>query len=72
MISYDPLWHTLKEKGETTYTLITKHGIDRRTIYKLKHNESVTALTLEKLCFALNCRVEDVICISLDNKTETN
>lgn len=72
MISYDPLWHTLKEKGETTYTLITKHGIDRRTIYKLKHNESVTALTLEKLCFALSCRVEDVIFISLDNKKESD
>ena len=72
MISYDPLWHTLKEKGMTTYTLIIKHGIDRRTIYKLKHNESVTALTLEKLCFILDCHVEDVICISFDNKKETD
>lgn len=29
MISCEPLWNTLKEKGETTYTLITKHNIDR-------------------------------------------
>jgi len=64
MISYEPLWNTLKEKGETTYTLITKYNIDRRTIYKLKHNESVTVLTLEKLCLALHCSVEDVILIS--------
>ncbi len=63
MISYEPLWNTLKEKGETTYTLITHHNIDRRTIYKLKHNESVTALTLEKLCSALNCSVQDIIAI---------
>ena len=67
MISYEPLWNTLKNKGETTYTLITKHGIDRRTIFKLKHNESVTALTLEKLCLALDCPVQDVICISPDS-----
>lgn len=66
MISYEPLWNTLKEKGETTYTLITKHNIDRRTIYKLKHNESVTVLTLEKLCLALQCTVEDVLLISPD------
>ena len=67
MISYEPLWKTLKEKGETTYTLITKHNIDRRTIFKLKHNESVTVLTLEKLCLALNCSVQDVVCISPDS-----
>ena len=63
MISYEPLWNTLKEKGETTYTLITKHGINRRTIFKLKHNESVTALTLETLCSALDCSVQDIIAI---------
>lgn len=67
MISYEPLWNTLKNKGETTYTLITKHNIDRRTIFKLKHNESVTVLTLEKLCLALNCSVQDVLCISPDS-----
>lgn len=66
MISYEPLWNTLKAKGETTYTLITRHNIDRRTIFKLKHNESVTVLTLEKLCLALDCPVQDVICISPD------
>ncbi|MGN0507250.1 MAG: helix-turn-helix domain-containing protein [Lachnospiraceae bacterium] len=66
MISYEPLWNTLKVKGETTYTLITRHNIDRRTIFKLKHNESVTVLTLEKLCLALDCSVQDVICISPD------
>lgn len=66
MISYEPLWNTLKTKGETTYTLITRHNIGRRTIFKLKHNESVTVLTLEKLCLALDCSVQDVICISPD------
>ncbi len=66
MISYEPLWKTMEEKGETTYTLITRHGIDRRTIYKLKHNENVTTLTLEKLCFCLHCSVQDVISITPD------
>lgn len=64
MISYDPLWETLKKRRETTYTLITKHHIDRRTIYKLRHNESVTAITLEKLCSALECSVQDIIAIT--------
>jgi len=66
MISYAPLWKTLADKGETTYSLIYKHGIDRRTIFRLKHNESVTTLTLEKLCLILDCPVQDVVCISAD------
>lgn len=69
MISYAPLWETMKAKGETTYTLITKHGIDRRTIYKLKHDENVTTLTLEKLCLCLNCSVQDVISVSFNSET---
>jgi len=54
----------MQAKGETTYTLIAKHGIDRRTIYKLKHDENVTTFTLEKLCLALNCSVQDIILIT--------
>ena len=69
MISYAPLWDTLKKRGETTYTLITRHNIDRRTIYQLKHNESVTVRTLEKLCFALQCPVQDIICILPDSQS---
>jgi len=64
MISYAPLWDTMQAKDETTYTLITRHGIDRRTIYKLKHDENVTTFTLEKLCLALNCSVQDIILIT--------
>lgn len=67
MISYEPLWNTLKAKGKTTYTLITRHNIDRHTIFKLKHNESVTVLTLERLCIALDCPVQDVLYISLEH-----
>ena len=67
MISYGPLWQTLAEKGESTYTLINKYGFNRRTIHMLRHDQSVTALTLEKLCLALNCSVQDIIYIGRDN-----
>ena len=67
MISYSPLWRTLTEKGESTYTLINKYGFNRRTIHMLRHDQSVTALTLEKLCLALNCSVQDIIYIGRDD-----
>ena len=61
MISYAPLWDTMKERGITTYTLITKHNINPRIINNLKHNKSITMYTLEKLCLMLDCSPNDVV-----------
>ncbi len=61
MISYDPLWKTMERKGETTYTLINKHGINARTVYNLKHGKSITLYTLERLCAILDCQAEDIV-----------
>lgn len=61
MISYAPLYETMKEKGFTTYTLINKHGISRSLIDRLKHNKPITTVTLDDLCRILDCRVEDII-----------
>ena len=61
MISYAPLWETMKKQEETTYTLITKHGINPRTINNLKHNKSITLYTLERLCQILHCQAEDIV-----------
>lgn len=61
MISYEPLWKTMEEQGITTYTLITKHHINPRTINNLKHNRSITMFTLEKLCQILRCQAEGIV-----------
>ena len=61
MISYDPLWKTMEERGVTTYTLINQYGINPRTIFNLKHNKSITLYTLEKLCSILECQAESVV-----------
>ena len=61
MISYAPLWDTMKERGITTSTLITKHNINPRTINNLKHNRSITMDTLGKLCLILDCSPNDVV-----------
>lgn len=61
MISYAPLWETMKQKNITTYALINKYDFDAHTLNDLKHNKSVTANTLEKLCKILGCTANDVI-----------
>ena len=61
MISYEPLWRTMKERGVTTYTLIYKCGISAYTVTSLRQNKSITMNTLEKLCKILNCSPNEII-----------
>ena len=61
MISYEPLYRTMKEKKITTYTLINKYNISRGLIDRLKHNTPITTVTLNDLCIILDCRVEDIL-----------
>lgn len=61
LVSYEPLWKTMESRGETTYTLISKHGINPRTVNNLKHNRGITVYTLERLCEILHCTPNDII-----------
>ena len=60
MITFDKLWETMKKKGVSTYWLREKCGIDRKTIRRLKANENIETKTLNKLCIALDCQLEDI------------
>ncbi len=61
MISYDPFYKTLKEKGISTYTLVTRFGVSRSLLDRLKHNKPISTVTLNDLCSFLDCRVEDIL-----------
>ncbi|MBE6885571.1 MAG: helix-turn-helix transcriptional regulator [Ruminococcaceae bacterium] len=60
MIVFDKLWITMKEKGFSTYKLREACGIDSKTIRRLKANENIETKTIDKLCTALDCRIEDI------------
>ena len=60
MIVFDKLWITMKEKGFSTYKLRENCGIDSKTIRHLKANENMETKTLDKICSALNCKLEDI------------
>jgi DNA-binding Xre family transcriptional regulator len=61
MIVYDNLWHTMKEKGVTQYTLIKHFHISPAQITRLKRNESVSTHTIDMFCEILDCKVQDIM-----------
>ena len=60
MIKFDKLWLVMEQKGVTTYALREKGGIDSKTIRRLRNNENMETKTLDKLCKALDCKLEDI------------
>ena len=61
MITYDPLWETMKTRGVSQYRLIKNYGVSSGQINRLKKNAYVSTHTIEVLCQILNCRVEDIM-----------
>lgn len=61
MISYEPLWETMRKKSATTYTLRTKGGISGSTLLRLQAGESVSTNTLDALCKLLDCSINEII-----------
>ncbi len=70
MISYEPLYKTLKEKGISTYRLINEYGISRSLLDRLKHNRPISTVTLNDLCSILHCKVEDILVFIEDTTTQ--
>ncbi|MBO4954307.1 MAG: helix-turn-helix transcriptional regulator [Clostridia bacterium] len=61
MIRFDKLWETMKRKGVSTYLLREKCGIDSKTIRRLRANENIETKTLDKLCAALDCSLDEIV-----------
>lgn len=61
MVSYAPLWKTMKKRGATTYTLQVKGGISSSSVRRLKAGDSVSTNTLDALCKILNCTIQDIV-----------
>lgn len=61
MISYKPLYDTMKKKGITTYKLINEFGVSRSLLDRLKHDKPISTVTLNDLCSFLDCKVEEIL-----------
>lgn len=68
IISYEPLWATLKKKGISTYALIKDYSFSKGTLDSLKQNRNISTATLNDLCNMLECDIADVIKYTKDKK----
>ena len=60
MISFAPLWDTLKRENISQYKLIKEYKISTGQLDRLRKNGNVNTYTLDQLCKILNCSLDDI------------
>ncbi len=65
-VDYSKLWKLLIDRKMNKSQLKDVAHISTNAIAKLGKNEKVSMETIEKICFALECNIEDVVEIMRD------
>ena len=67
-VSYDNLWKLLMDKKLKRTDLKELCGISSNVLAKLGKDEPISMESLEKICNALNCNIDDVVFFVERNK----
>lgn len=59
--SYNKLWKLMIDKKINKTQLCKAAGITTNAMAKIGRDESVPLETLEKICVALNCTLDDIV-----------
>ena len=70
-VSYKRLFHLMIDKGVTTAELMEKAGFSANIITRLKRDHYVALDSIEKICYALDCGVDDILEFIPEEKEHT-
>lgn len=70
-VSYKRLFHLLIDKGMTNADLMEHAGFSANIITRMKRNQYVSLDSIEKICRALNCGVDDILEFIQEKMTKT-
>lgn len=71
-VSYKKLFKLMIDRDMKKGELVKKSGVAYSTLLKLSNGDNVNMGVIEKICLALNCKIEDVVEIipdSLESET---
>ena len=67
-VSYRKLFHLMIDKGMSNAELMEKAGFSANIITRLKRDHYVALDSIEKICYALDCGVDDILEFIPDEK----
>ena len=71
-VKYDRLFHLLIDRKTTNTQLAQKAGVSANIITRLKRDQYISMESIERLCVALNCGVDDILEFIPDENEEVN
>lgn len=66
-ISYKKLFHLMIDQGVSNSQLMEKAQISANIIPRMKRNGYISLETVEKICRAMNCSVDEILEFTDDN-----
>lgn len=71
-VTYQKLFHLLIDRGIATAELTEQAGFSANILTRLRREQYVSLESIEKLCFALDCGVDDILEFIPDEKENGN
>lgn len=71
-VTYKKLFHLLIDRGISTSQLTELAGFSANILTRLRRDQYVSLDSIEKICLALNCKVDDVLEFTSDEKENEN
>lgn len=60
-VTYKKLFHLMIDRGISNAQLMEQAGFSANIITRLKRDNYLSLDTIEKICLALNCKVDDIL-----------
>lgn len=71
-VTYKKLFHLLIDRGISTSELTEQAGFSANILTRLRRDQYVSLDSIEKICVALNCGVDDILEFKNNKNTERN
>ena len=71
-VRYNKLFKLLIDRKMSNAELAAESGVSLNIITRLKRDQYIAMDTIEKICVALDCKVDDILEFVPDLKTEVN
>lgn len=69
-VTYTKLFHLLIDRGIQSAELTEKAGFSANILTRLRRNQYISLESIEKICFALDCKVDDILEFSQQEQQE--
>lgn len=71
-VSYKKLFHLLIDRDIQAAELTEQAGFSANILTRLRREQYVSMESIEKICFALDCKVDDILEFIPDDKENEN